>query len=432
MTSTVREILEFVKENDVKFVRLAFCDVKGGQKNIAVTAGNLEKAFTVGTAVNAAALTGFSGLNSDVVLLPDPSTLNVLPWRPDQGRVARFYCDLGLYGQKEFYGNMRGYLRRAAERGKAMGVEVLIGTEIEFYLFKTDERGLPASEPYDACGYLDVAPLDKGENIRRDICLTLETMGIIPESSHHEKGPGQNEIKFRHSDILTAADNYFTYKSVVKAVAARNGVFASFMPKPLKSRAGNGLHLRFTLKKNGKNLFCGNSRESEAFAAGVLERIAEVTPFLNSTVNSYERLGENGAPKHVSWSAQNRSQLIRLDASESGYMELRSPDPALNPYLAFALLVHAGLDGIESGLSLPPPCDKNLNAAPPASVKNYRKLPDSFASAVKAALESEFVKSYDGGGLLTGFLDTASDEIASFADAADSDEWIRQNYFIKL
>ena len=234
MTYAVREVLQFIKENDVKFIRLAFCDLFGTQKNISIMPNELERAFKEGVSFDASVIKGFADVSkSDLLLFPDPTTLSVLPWRPQQGRVVRFFCDIRTPEKEKFIYDSRDILRNTIKKCIAKGYTPYIGTECEFYLFKTDEEGEPTMVTHDKGGYFDIAPIDKGENIRREICLCLEEMGISPESSHHEQGPGQNEIDFKYSDSLTAADNFITFKSVVKAIAARNGLFASFMPKPI-------------------------------------------------------------------------------------------------------------------------------------------------------------------------------------------------------
>ena len=350
MVSTASEVLGFVKENDVKFIRLSFCDLFGMHKNISVIADELQSAFESGISFDAHAIRGFRDVTrSDLLLFPDPATLTVLPWRPGTGRVARFYCDIKNPDGSAFYHDGRGLLKQMIQRCAEMGYVCKIGAECEFYLFKTDDNGEPTDVTLDTGGYLDISPLDKAEDIRREICLTLEEMGIRPETSHHEQGPGQNEVDFQFSDALSCADNFQTFKSVVKAIAARNGLFASFMPKPVAGAAGSGLHVNLSLVQDGRNIFTnadeGHCGIAESFIAGILSRTPEITLFLNPLANSYERFGEFEAPKYVSWSHQNRSQLIRIPAAsgEKVRMELRSPDPSLNPYLAFALILAAGL-----------------------------------------------------------------------------------------
>ena len=276
------------------------------------------------------------------------------------------------------------------ERSEKLGISFAFGTEMEFYLFKTDEDGEPTKIPFDRAGYMDIAPMDKGENVRREICLTLSQMGIQPECSHHEEGPGQNEIDFRYSDPLAAADNAVTFRAVVEAIVARNGLAADFSPKPLPDQAGNGLHINISVEsRDGRDLL-------PQVMAGIMARIREITAFLNPTEDSYLRLGSRKAPGYISWSSENRSQLIRIPATPGLHKraELRSADPGVNPYLAFALLMHAGLDGIEADMPLPPSADCNLFTAPEEVLRGFRRLPASLRQANDLALHSDFVRRY--------------------------------------
>ena len=434
--NTINEVLEFVKENDVKFVRLGFCDPFGTQKNISIMADELPAAFENGISFDAHAIRGFHDVNmSDLFLFPDPETLTVLPWRPSPGRVVRFYSNIKNPDGSPSALDGRGLLKRVVQRCEKMGYVCKIGTECEFYLFQTDEDGEPTDRTLDGGGYLDIAPLDRGEDIRREICLTLEQMEIKPEASHHEQGPGQNEIDFKFSDALTSADNLQTFKSTVKAIAARNGLFASFMPKPLLDAPGSGLHVNLSLAQNGQNIFRnaheGHSKIAESFIAGILAKTSEITLFLNPLANSYERLGKFEAPKYVSWSHQNRSQLIRIPAAvgEKVRMELRSPDPALNPYLAFALILSAGLDGIENDLPLPPAVDADLYKADENTIKTLTRLPDSLEQAITLAESSDFVKNVIGEALLLRYLALKKTESNDFIVADDKAELYKKKYF---
>ena len=266
MKRTAQDILNFVEDNDVKFVKLTFCDIFGNQKNVSLFASELPRAFEQGISFDGSSIAGFMNIEeSDLILWPDPDTATVLPWRPAEGRVMRMYCDITLPDGKPFEGNCRGYLQSVVKRARAMGLTVNVGCECEFYLFETDESGNPTHIPLDHGGYFDIPPLDKGENLRRDICLSIEEMGLQPEHSHHESGPGQNEVCFRYAPALKSADNLNTFKSAVKAIAARNGLYASFMPKPLHDQSGNGLHVNLSLVRDGKNLFEGDlTPDSEA------------------------------------------------------------------------------------------------------------------------------------------------------------------------
>lgn len=268
-----------------------------------------------------------------------------------------------------------------------------MGTECEFYLFKTDENGAPTAIPLDGGSYCDVAPLDKGENVRREICLCLEEMGITPETSHHEMGSGQNEIDFKTAEPLAAAENLLTFQTVVRNISARNGLSACFLPKPLPDQSSSGMHVNLTLLREGQNLFASRSEASRQFMAGILHRSAEMTAFLNPIANSYDRLGSNHAPLYISWSPQNRSQLIRLPAAtgDKVQMQLRSPDPMVNPYLAFSLILAAGLEGIRDRRELAPPLNENLYLAPSSVTDKLEKLPTSLREALSIAEQSDFV-----------------------------------------
>jgi len=436
MKTTASEVLQFIRENDVKFIRLGFCDLFGLQKNISIMPEGLPDAFEHGVSIDASAIRGFSDVaKSDLLLFPDPATLTVLPWRPGPGRVVRFYCDIKNPDGTPFARDTRGILKKVTEKCGDMGYVCKIGAECEFYLFKTDENGEPTYITLDRGEYLDISPLDKGENIRREICLCLEEMGISTETSHHEQGPGQNEIDFKYSDALSSADNMLTFKSVVKAVAARNGLFASFMPKPFPDAPGSGLHVNISLSKNGLNIFGkkeqGHANVAESFIAGILARTPEITLFLNPICNSYERFGSFEAPKYISWSHQNRSQLIRIPAAigERMRMELRSPDPSVNPYLAFALILAAGLEGIEADLKLPEAVDADLYTADEGITGKLARLPDSLEEAIKLAENSAFVKAVAGEELVLRYIDYKKKEAAAFAAAEDKTAFYRERYF---
>lgn len=436
MNTTASEVLTFIKENDVRFIRLAFCDPLGTQKNIAIMPDELPDVFEHGMSFDASAIKAFRGVaRSDLLLFPDPATLTVLPWRPGPGRVVRFYCDIKNPDGSAFIHDSRYLLKKVIGQYEELGYVCKIGAECEFYLFKTDENGEPTEVTLDKGGYFDIAPVDKGENIRREICLCLEEMGIRVETSHHEQGPGQNEIDFKFGDALFTADNLLTFKAVVKAVAARNGLFASFMPKPLPDSPGSGLHVNLSLVQNGFNIFKhalqGHSNIAESFIAGILEKTPEITLFLNPICNSYERFGKYEAPQYVSWSHQNRSQLVRIPAAmgERMRMELRSPDPSLNPYLAFALILAAGLAGIRSELALPPATDTDLYAADAQITEALTPLPGSLADAIALAGNSPLVKDVIGGEFLEKIIALKKEEAAAFAAAPDKAAFYRARYF---
>lgn len=390
MIYTAEEVYDYVSQEDVKFIRLAFCDPTGKMKNVSIMPEELPKAFVNGIGFDASAIEGFgTEVYSDLLLFPIPSTLTVLPWRPSHGKVVRMFCDIRYPDGTPFERDSRKILLNATKYAEKKGYTVKFGTEFEFYLFKLDENGDPTNIPFDNAGYMDVAPEDKGENVRRDICLTLLDMGILPECSHHEEGPGQNEIDFRYGDALPSADNAVNFISVVKTAALRNGLYANFSPKPLAGKSGNGMHINISVKnETGEDCTLG-------FMAGILARVKELTAFLNPTEESYFRLGEQKAPKYVTWSRENRSQLIRIPAARGEYkrMELRSPDPTANPYIAFALLIYAGIDGLENGLTPPTPVNVNLFAADEEFTDKLDKLPGSLTEAKEIAARSEWLAS---------------------------------------
>ena len=383
------EVIQYTQEEDVKFIRLAFCDVFGRQKNISIMPDELPRAFEHGIAFDASAIAGFGDeTRSDLLLHPEPDTLMPLPWRPEHGRVVQMFSTITYPDGTPFECDTRSLLKKAVAEARARGGEFTFGAEQEFYLFLLDEKGNPTHTPSDEAGYMDIAPDDQGENVRREICLTLEQMGIRPESSHHEEGPGQNEIDFRYSDALTAADNAMTFRAVVKTVAARNGLFADFSPRPLADAPGSGFHINMSVRADsGEDLL-------PHMIAGILEYVPDVTVFLNPTEASYARLGRDKAPQYVSWSSENRSQLVRVPAAAGEFRraELRSPDPGANPYLAFALLIHAAMDGMEAGLALPPAADVNFFTADARVLEQYQRLPSDREEAARIAAGSDFVR----------------------------------------
>lgn len=439
MKYTKDEVLQFIRDNDVKFVRLSFCDIFGTAKNISIVSEELPRAFEKGISFDASSIKGFLNIEeSDLFLFPDPSTLSILPWRPQQGRVVRFYCNIKYPDGTTFEGDGRAILQKAANTALNLGYIVEIGPECEFYLFEENEKGYPTKIPHDHAGYFDLAPLDRGENVRRDICLTLEQMEIVPECSHHEQGPGQNEIDFKYSDAMSAADNLVTFKSVVKTIAHLNGLYASFMPKPLKDCSGSGLHINISLLKNHRNLFDNiqesQSEEVEWFIAGILNRIRELTVFLNPITNSYVRFGSHSAPKFISWSYQNRSQLIRIPAANGIYsrMELRSSDPSLNPYYAFALLIYAGLEGIKNKMKLMKPADFNFYDADNGVLKNFDTIPATLEEAIKCATNSEFIKRCIPERMFDKYLAAKMEECRQYNLAENKEEFEFNTYFYKI
>ena len=397
MKYSKQEVMQYVQEEDVKFIRLAFCDVFGKQKNISIMPEELPRAFEYGIAIDASAIEGFGDeTHSDLLLHPDADTLMPFPWRPEHGRVVRMFCTISYPDGRTFECDSRSILKQAVQDAEKAGFQFFFGAEQEFYLFNLDDNGNPTKEPYDNAGYMDIAPEDKGENIRREVCLTLEQMGIRPESSHHEEGPGQNEIDFRYSSPLAAADNAMTFQTVVKTVARRNGLYADFSPKPLEDKPGNGFHINMSVKSSD------NADNMNFMIAGILAKVAEMTIFLNPLESSYQRFGNNKAPRYISWSRENRSQLVRVPAAVGEYKraELRSPDPAANTYLAFALMIYASLYGIQNKLELQDPADINLYKADADTLAKFEHLPENLKSACSLANNSDFIKEHIPGAIL--------------------------------
>lgn len=384
MKYTVNDVMEYVREEDVKFIRLAFCDLGGNLKNLSVMPEELKRAFDRGIAFDGSAIKGFEFVEkSDLFLFPDPDTLTLLPWRPSHGKVIRLFCDIKYPDGRPYELDSRRILKDAVLKAKEYNLDVEVGAEFEFYVFKTDENGEKTDIPCDNAGYMDVAPADRGENLRREICLTIEEMGLNPECSHHEEGPGQNEIDFKYSDALSSADHAVIFKNATESIAYRNGFYATFDPKPIDGEPGSGMHVNVSVKG-------GDDKTFSRFLAGVLRRIKDITAFLNPTESSYKRLGEKKAPKVVGWGRENRSCLVRIPATNGGEkrFELRSPDGKSNVYLVYALVIYAGIEGIKDKLTLG---EETVNDA---YVTGGEKLPESLKDAKKAAYESEFVNKY--------------------------------------
>lgn len=363
------DIQGFIEDNDIKFIRMSFCDILGNMKNIAIMPGELSRAIEYGIPFYTADVLGEKP--STLMLKPDTHSLSVLPWRPQSGRVVRFFCNLFNIDGSPYEGDLRRNLGLTVGRLKKMGCNCSVSTRCEFYLFKTDIDGNPTDIPFDNGGYLDIAPLDKCENARREICLSLEEMGLNPISSCHKSGPGQNEIDFASSDPLTAADNMMHYKTVVETVAAAHGLYASFMPKPLHDEIGSALKIYISITKDGKNLLDGECSEGKAFEAGIKKYLPEFTSFMNSIENSYQRLE----------SMRNDGTLLVMENKNipgcEPELEIRSADAYCNPYLTLQLLLEAGIEGMKKGLDL--------------CADNEPKLPDTLREAMELTAKSEFV-----------------------------------------
>ena len=357
---TKEDIIRIVNEEDVEFIRLQFTDIFGQLKNVAVTRSQIDKVLDNKIMIDGSSIEGFTRIHeSDQYLRPDLDTFAILPWMPSTRKTARLICNVFNPDGTPFVGDPRYVLRRALDKAEKLGYTFNVGPEMEFFLFEADEKGLPTSRTADAASYFDMAPIDHGGDVRREICLMLEEMGFEIEASHHEVAEGQHEIDFKYADALTAADNISTFRMAVKTIAQSRGLHATFMPKPVFGINGSGMHINMSLFKDGKNIFFDPngekelSKEAYSFIAGILTHVRGMTAITNPLVNSYKRLVPGyEAPCYLAWSASNRSALIRIPAARgsSTRVELRCPDPACNPYLAIAVCLAAGLDGIEKGL----------------------------------------------------------------------------------
>lgn len=423
MNYTVNEVLEFVEDNDVKFVRLVFLDIFGTQKNISILADELPNAFENGVNLDVEKIEGFSGVTeSELYLFPDARTLAVLPWRPQHGRVIRLFCDIRYSDGKLFECDVRNVLGNVVKKVKNLGYFCNVSADCEFYLFETSDKDEPTRIPQDFAGYFDMAPLDKGENVRRQICLTLEEMDIKPLGSHHECGPGQNKINFKPSSPLSSADHLSTFKMVVKAAAKSCGLFASFLPKPLSDKPGSALVIKFSLyTENNKSIFEFIDGEmnpiGQNFVAGVLNRLCDITLFTNPIMNSYARLLTSTKSKKVAWSDYCRDYMVRVpNLNSSNYMEVSIADPSCNHYIAFALILSAGYEGIINKEKLQP---KSIKILKENIIADEGYLPDSLSSALKYSKNSEFLKTALPKQLLENFINKKSSEIENSLRSTD-------------
>ena len=404
MGYTKEDIIRLVEEEDIEFIRMQFVDIFGQLKNVAINASQIEKAVNNQIMFDGSSIEGFTRINeSDQCLYPDLNSFAIFPWRPAQGRVARLICDVYNPDGTPFVGDPRGVLRRVIQRARDMGFDTFnIGPELEFFLFETDEEGHATTRTRDEAGYFDLGPLDHGESTRREICMNLEEMGFEIEASHHECAVGQHEIDFKYTEALDGADKIMTMKLAVKTLAQMNGLHATFMPKPIYGVAGSGMHLNMSLFKDGKNAFYDEGGERQlsgtaySFIAGLLEHAQGFTALTNPLVNSYKRLGAGyEAPRHKSWSAANRSTLIRIPAVRGEYtrVELRSPDPSCNPYLAVAACLAAGLDGIARGLTPPPEVTDDVYAMDDSdrAARNLDALPETLKDALDELERDELI-----------------------------------------
>lgn len=441
-TYTREDVIAEVQDKDVEFIRLQFTDMFGQLKNLAITSSQLERALDNRFSFDGYAVNGFeNGERSDLYLYPDYSTLEIFPWRPQQGKVARLICDVYTADGKPYEADPRYILKRAIGHAAELGYSFQVGPECEFFLFHTDEEGRPTTVSHEKAGYFDVAPLDLGESARRDMILNLEDMGFEIEASHHEVAPAQHEIDFKYDNALRTADNILTFKFIVKYIAKRHGLYASFMPKPITGVDGSGMHLNMSLWKNGKNIFAdsknelGISDEAFYFMAGVMEHANEMCLITNPLVNSYKRIVPGyEAPVDVSWSPSNRSPLIRVPAARGSgtRLEFRSPDSAANPYLALAVSLAAGLDGIKRKLTPGKGSMKNQYemAEGEKQKAGINTLPRDMKEALEIFKQSTYMKELLGDHIFNKYVEAKSAEWESYQQFVS--QWEVDRYLYKI
>ena len=438
---TKEDIIRIVREEDIKFIRLQFTDIFGQLKNVAITASQIEKAVNDQIMFDGSSIEGFVRIDeSDQYLYPDLKSFRIFPWRPQHGKVARLICDVHNPDGSPFVGDPRYVLKRVIQKAKDMGFDRFnVGPEAEFFLFQTDEEGKPTTKTNDEAGYFDLGPLDHGESTRREICLALEQMGFEIEASHHECAQGQHEIDFKYAEALHAADNIMTFKLTVKTLAQKNGLHATFMPKPIFGIAGSGMHINMSLFRDGRNMFYdpdgekGLSKTAYSFIAGIMAHMKGMAAITNPLVNSYKRLVPGyEAPCYMAWSASNRSALIRIPAArgQSTRVELRCPDPSCNPYLALAVCLAAGLDGIEKGMTPPPEITDNIFAMTPATRKRrgIEALPGSLEEALVYLKKDKLIMNTLGEHVATQYITGKEAEWDEYCTRVSS--WERDKYMI--
>ncbi len=438
---TKEDIMRIVDEEDVEFIRLQFTDIFGQLKNVAVTRSQLERALDNRCMFDGSSIEGFAQIEeSDLCLHPCLDTFTIFPWRPQQGKVARLICDIYRPEGTPFEGDPRLVMKRAVSQLEELGYSFEVGAECEFFLFDTDERGLPTNHTEEMAGYFEMGPNDFGENARRDMVLTLEEMGFEIESSHHEVAPGQHEIDFKYEPALVAADNIVTAKLALKTIAKRHGMYATFMPKPKSGVNGSGMHLNLSLSKDGKNVFSdpsdenGMSREAYYFIGGLMQHVCGMSAVTNPLVNSYKRLVSGyEAPIRIAWSLKNRSPLIRIPSADEGGMrvELRNPDSAANPYLVLALCLCAGMDGIKNEILPPAGIAENIYqlSEEECAQLGISKLPTNLKDALIAMEEDELVPQVLGEHITSVYLDTKKKEWDAYCRSVS--EWEVSEYLNK-
>lgn len=432
------DIIKFVEENDVEFIRLQFTDLFGILKNVAIPKSQLKKALDNQMMFDGSSIDGFARIEeSDMCLRPDLDSFVIFPWRPQTGKVARLICDVYKTDGTPFEGDPRHILKKAIAEAEKMGYTFNVGPECEFFLFNVDENGAPTTNSNDQAAYFDLEPNDLGENARRDMVLTLEDMGFVVEASHHECAPAQHEIDFKYGEAVKTADSIMTFKLAVKTIAQRHGLHATFMPKPKANMAGSGMHINMSLEKDGKNVFAdengknGLSEEAYHFIAGLMKHINGIVAITNPLVNSYKRLIPGyEAPVYIAWSAKNRSPLIRIPAArgKGTRVELRNPDPTANPYLALAVCLIAGLDGIKNKLEVCDSVDANIYAMTKKErrERGIDSLPETLIDAVKHLEKDELIMEFLGEETAEKYIEAKKAEWKSYKVAVS--EWEVNQY----
>ena len=439
---TKEDIWRMIEEEDVEFIRLQFTDIFGTLKNVAVTTSQLERVLNNEIMFDGASIEGFARVEqSDMFLRPDLDTFAIFPWRPQQGKVARFLCDIYRPDGTPFAGDPRHVLKRTVQEAAEMGYQMDVGPECEFFLFHTDDEGNPTTITHEKAGYFDVGPLDLGENARRDMILTLEDMGFVVEASHHEDAPAQHEIDFHYDEALKTADDIMTFKLAVKTIAKSHGLYASFMPKPKTGVNGSGMHINMSLARDGVNVFydgqdCNHlSKEGYWFIGGIMKHIAAITAIANPLVNSYKRLVPGyEAPVYIAWSMRNRSPLIRIPAQTgtTQRIELRSPDSATNPYLAIAVCLAAGLDGIRNQIEPPASVEGNIFAMSEEEREKagIKYLPTSLAEAIDGLEQDALIREVLGEHISRKYIEAKKEEWKEYCAAVSS--WEIDRYLVNI
>ena len=443
MGYTKQKILNMAEtEEDVEFIRLQFTDLFGTLKNVAITKSQLAKALDNKIMFDGSSIEGFARIEeSDMYLYPDYNTFEILPFRPHQGKVARMICDVYKPDGTQLENDPRCILKKVIKEASDMGYIFNVGPECEFFLFHTDDDGQPTTISHEKAGYFDLGPIDLGENARRDMVLTLEDMGFEIEASHHEAAPAQHEIDFKYDEAIATADNIMTFKLAVKTIAKRHGLFASFMPKPKYGINGSGMHINMSLEKDGKNIFVDEndqmqlSKEAYYFIGGIMEHVKGMTAITNPLVNSYKRLVPGyEAPIYIAWSATNRSPLIRIPAArgEGTRVELRCPDPSANPYLALAVCLAAGLDGIRKQIMPPAAVVKNVYEMrlDEKKAEGIEALPATLSEAVEELEKDEYILEVLGEHISRNYIAAKRTEWAEYTSQVT--DWEIEQYLYKI